>query len=124
MTAKKSKFTYMKSFKIIIILVITCYVSFSCETATYEDISSKAANPTYTANIQTIISNNCLSCHGAGDQYPTLETYSQVRESAEEGSMICRIDDQSCGSVMPQSGRMPQTSINTIKNWAANGFPN
>jgi hypothetical protein len=51
-----------------------------------------------------------------------METYAQVREAAENGNMICRIDDQSCGLVMPQSGRMPQTKINTIKNWVSNGF--
>jgi hypothetical protein len=53
-----------------------------------------------------------------------METYAQVRDAAENGNMICRIDDQSCGAVMPQSGRMPQTRINTIKKWAANGYPN
>jgi hypothetical protein len=53
-----------------------------------------------------------------------METYTQVRDAAENGNMICRIDDQSCGTVMPQSGRMPQSTINIIKNWVANGYPN
>jgi hypothetical protein len=102
----------MRALKIIIVLVITSLIGFSCESSTYEEISGEVANPTYTVHVQPIIQNNCLSCH------------SQVRNAAEEGNMICRIDDQSCGSVMPQSGRMPQTTINTIKNWATNGFPN
>ncbi len=115
----------MKALKSTIILAISCYVAFSCDSSTYDEISGQVANPTYRANVKTIIDNNCLSCHSAlAGQYPTMETYAEVREAAESGSMICRIDDQSCGSVMPQSGRMPQTNINTIKKWAANGFPN
>ena len=77
------------------------------------------------ANIKSIIDNNCLSCHSvAGAEFPTMETYIQVKEAAENGDMICRIDNQSCGAVMPQSGRMSQPTINTIKKWVANGYPN
>jgi uncharacterized membrane protein len=115
----------MKALKIIFILMITFYVGFSCDSATYDEISGEVSNPTYTSNVKPIVVNNCLSCHSeAGAQFPTLETYVQVREATENGAVICRIDDQSCGSVMPQSGRMPQTNINTIKKWAANGYPN
>jgi hypothetical protein len=115
----------MKTLKIIFVLMITIYVGFSCETATYDEISGEVANPTYAVNVKPIINNNCFPCHSAaGGQYPVMETFVQAREAAEIGSMICRIDDQSCGAVMPQSGRMPQTNINTIKKWAANGYPN
>ena len=115
----------MKAIKIIILILITCYVGFSCESSTYDDISGQVSNPTYTANVKYIIVNNCLSCHSAAaGQNPTMDTHSEVRDAAENGGMICRIDDQSCGSVMPQSGRMPQTTINTIKKWATNGYPN
>ncbi len=114
----------MKALKIIFILMITFYIGFSCESSTYDEISVEVAIPTYTANVKTIIDNNCLSCHGVAGKYPTMENYTQVREAAEKGDMICRIDDQSCGEVMPKSGRMPQTNINTIKKWADNGFPN
>jgi hypothetical protein len=116
----------MKVLKIIIVVLIAGLIGFSCETQTYDEISGEeVANPTYTTNVKPIIENNCLSCHSlAGGEIPTMETYSQVRDAAENGNMICRIDDQSCGAVMPQSGRMPQTRINTIKKWTANGFPN
>jgi len=115
----------MKALKISIILMVVCFIGFSCESSTYEEISGIVTNPTYKANVKVIIDNNCLSCHSAaGGQYPTMETYVQVRDAAENGNMICRIDDQSCGSVMPQSGRMPQTNIDIIKKWAVNGYPN
>lgn len=115
----------MKALKILILIAIGSYIGFSCESATYEEISGEATNPTYTTNVKPIVDNNCLSCHSAAaGQFPTMETYTQVRDAAENGDMICRIDDQSCGAVMPQSGRMPQTRINTIKKWAADGYPN
>ncbi len=115
----------MKTIKIISILLIAYYLGFSCQTATYDEISVEVAKPTYTVNVRPIINNNCFPCHSAaGGQYPVMETFVQAREAAEIGDMICRIDDQSCGLVMPQKGRMPQTNINTIKKWVANEYPN
>lgn len=116
----------MRVLKFIIILVGVCCVGLSCESSTYQEISKEVvANPTYTANVNPIIVNNCLSCHSAaGGQNPRLETYTQVRAATEIGKLICRIDDQSCGSVMPQSGRMPQTNIDVIKNWSKSGYTN
>jgi hypothetical protein len=113
----------MKALKLIFIIAIGFV--FSCESNTYEEISGEIENPTYTINVKSIIDNNCLSCHSSsGGEFPTMETYLQVKNVAQNGNMICRIDDQSCGSVMPQSGRMPQTKINTIKKWTNNGCPN
>jgi hypothetical protein len=114
----------MKTVKIIFSLMIALSVGFSCDSSTYDEVSGEVSNPMYVSNIKPIIANNCLSCHSAaGAQYPTMETYMQVREATENGAVICRIDDQSCGAVMPQSGRMPQATINIIKKWAANGYP-
>lgn len=115
----------MRALLFFCVLAIVVAMEFSCESATYEEIAGENANPTYTASVKPIMANNCLSCHSvAAGQSPSLETYAQVREATETGDVICRIDDQSCGKVMPQSGRMPQININTIKKWAANGFPN
>jgi hypothetical protein len=115
----------MRVLIIFCILVVITSIAFSCDSSTYEEIAGENANPTYTVSVKPIIVANCLSCHSvAADQYPALETYTQVREATESGDVICRIDNQSCGSVMPQSGRMPQININTIKKWATNGFPN
>jgi hypothetical protein len=112
----------MKALKIILLALVGSFIV-SCESHTYEDISGEVANPTYTANVKSIIDNNCLSCHSvAGSQFPTMETYSQVKNAAQNGNMICRIDDQSCGSVMPVTGRMEQIKINIIKKWATNGY--
>lgn len=106
-------------------MILGCYIIYSCESSTYEEIAVTVENPTYTSRVKSIIDNNCISCHGTnGPQVPTMVTYAQVRDVAENGDMICRIDDQSCGPVMPQTGRMPQSNIDAIKKWAADGYPN
>lgn len=115
----------MRTLKFCCILLIFSVIGFSCDSATYEEIAGEKSNPTYVVSVKPIITTNCLSCHSAAaGQFPTLETYIQVREATETGNVICRIDDQSCGTVMPQSGRMPEVNISTIKKWAANGFSN
>jgi hypothetical protein len=50
----------MKTFKIIIVFMIACFIEFSCDSNTYEEISGEVANPTYTNNVKPIIENNCL----------------------------------------------------------------
>jgi hypothetical protein len=115
----------MKAIKFFVCLIIVLAIGFSCESSTYDEIAGENSNPTYTSSVKPIMAANCLSCHSvAKGQYPSLETYAQVREATATGDVICRIDDQSCGAVMPRSGRMPQVNITTIKKWAASGFPN
>jgi uncharacterized membrane protein len=109
---------------VVIVLVTIALVLTSCESKTYEDISDSSKNPTYTKNIEPIIASNCVSCHSNDSQYPNLENYTEVKDAIVEGNLICRIDDQSCGSVMPQSGRMPQITIDLIKLWRDQGFEN
>jgi hypothetical protein len=109
---------------ILAVMVTIAFVLNSCESKTYEDISDSSENPTYTKNIGPIIASNCVSCHSNGSQDPNLESYTEVKEAIIEGDLICRIDDQSCGSVMPQQGRMPQTIIDMIKLWRDQGFVN
>ena len=117
----------MKTYKIIAFFSFIVLTFFSCQSNTYEDISPKnVVNPTYLANIKPIVQANCLSCHsqsGTG-QYPNMETYSEFREACANGDVICRIEGTSCGEIMPQGGSLPQSSINLIKLWKAQGFIN
>jgi mono/diheme cytochrome c family protein len=117
----------MKTLRTLAIFAIFALTLFSCQSNTYEDISPKnVTNPTYAKNIKPIFDANCVSCHsdGGSGQSPNLETYEQVKNGCENGKVICRIDDQSCGEVMPQAGRMPQSTIDLIKLWEAQGFVN
>jgi hypothetical protein len=114
--------------KSILLLLFAC-ASFlvSCTTRTYEEISeTESTLPiTYTSNIKSIINSNCIGCHFDGGQFPTLETYEQVKNAAQNGNLICRIDQtQSCGSVMPPSGPMPKQAIDMILLWQKEGYKN
>ncbi|MBC7440788.1 MAG: hypothetical protein H7250_12505 [Flavobacterium sp.] len=117
----------MKTYKTLLFLSFVVLTLFSCQSSTYDDISPKdVTNPTYAKNIKPIVDANCISCHsqsGTG-QYPNMETYSDFREACANGKVICRIEGTSCGEVMPQSGRMPQSTVNLIKLWKAQGFIN
>lgn len=117
----------MKTYKTLIFLSFVVLTIFSCQSSTYDDISPKnITNPTYAKNIKPIVDANCISCHSQGGtgQYPNLETYLELKDGCENGKVICRIEGQTCGEVMPQSGRMPQSTIDLIKLWKAQGFLN
>jgi hypothetical protein len=106
----------------LVLLVVVGAVFNSCESNTYEEISTVVKNPTYTKNVEPIIRSTCSGCHGSN--FPSLQNYAEVKDAADNGDLICRIDDQSCGAVMPQQGRMPQAIIDMIKLWRDQGFVN
>ncbi len=79
---------------------------------------------TYNDDIQVIINNNCLACHSdppAGAPFP-LATYDQVLVRAENGQLLGAISrDAGDPRIMPPSGRLPQSVINTIQQWIEQG---
>lgn len=110
---------------IIFLIVLTGVLVVSCESNTYDEISY-VPNPTFSANIGPIIKTNCGSCHSGGKQFPNLESYAEVKDAILNGNLLCRIDapDTCFGSIMPTSGRMPQTTIDMIKLWQTQGYVN
>lgn len=102
---------------IVITLVTTGLILNSCESNTYLEISSLVANPTYTKDVEPIIRSYCTDCHS------NLGSYDGVLDAIKNRKLICRIEGKSC-EVMPNSGRMPQTTIDLIKLWAFQGYIN
>ncbi|WP_348811373.1 c-type cytochrome [Flavobacterium maritimum] len=86
---------------------------------------STVTNPTYTANIKSIIDGNCISCHGPGGEqsnHPLL-TYEEV--SSRSTDIKERIGKPAGDPmVMPKGGKLSQTNIDLINKWIANGMPN
>ncbi len=113
----------MKKVTVFLTVVISTILYISCDSNTTQEISSVVANPTYTANVKTVIDSKCTGCHSGGNQNPNLETYLEVKEATatETGTVLCRIND-ACGDVMPTSGKMPQQTIDMIQRWADQGF--
>lgn len=77
---------------------------------------------TYTANIQTIVSNRCVSCHSTSNAQGglVLETYTQVKNSTQNGNLIQRINDPA--NPMPTTGLMPAQQRALFDAWVQNGY--
>lgn len=119
--------------KIIVFSILINGIIFgSCNSKSIKELQADEiviTNPTYTKDIEPIFKSQCTSCHGVSgtQQYPNLETYDEVKDAIENGVVICRIDNPdecSTGKVMPQSGKMPQKTIDLIKLWKTQGFIN
>ena len=77
---------------------------------------------TYTGDVKAIIDNNCLTCHGAVNPNAglSLVTYQQVRNSAENGNLIARMND--AVNPMPQGGLLSAQTRAVIDKWKDDGF--
>jgi len=108
----------------IFIAILGSVIFASCESNTYSEVGVVAAAPTYTANVQPIMAADCTSCHSTdGGQEPFLETYDEVKSAVESNNLLGEIAAPA-GLGMPESQRLPQSKIDAVTNWAANGFPN
>lgn len=78
---------------------------------------------TYTGDVKAIIDNNCVSCHGTTNPNAglSLVTYQQVRNAAENGNLIPRMNNAT--NPMPPTGRLSATVRALIDAWADDGFP-
>lgn len=78
---------------------------------------------TYTDDIASIMTNNCVTCHSGAAPAAGLEliNYDNVRASAKDGNLLARIEDSA--NPMPPSGLMADSNIDKLKQWAEDGFP-
>ncbi|RAJ16913.1 hypothetical protein [Olleya aquimaris] len=116
--------------KITYLITIISLTFFSCSNNSEDDLIDNTPLPegqkvTYTADIKTIIDNNCISCHsnppvnGASN---SLVTYQDVSNQAN--TVLNRISLQSGeGGAMPLGGpRLPQASIDLFQQWIEDGL--
>ncbi|MBI5375097.1 MAG: c-type cytochrome [Candidatus Schekmanbacteria bacterium] len=77
------------------------------------------ANPTYDADIKSILSSYCISCHkGASPSAGVkLDTYADAVANAS--AMKTAVD----AGTMPPSGSLAADLVTTIDNWVNNGTP-
>ncbi len=113
----------MKKLTVFLIVLISTSIYVSCDSNTTQEISAVVTNPTYSANIEPVISAKCAGCHSNGSQDPNLETYQEVKDAIENGTVLCRINGtDNCGEIMPTSGKMPQATLNMIQLWVDQGY--
>jgi len=124
------KHFFPMKFKQFIFAGTFAFLILSCTNTSENDLIEQldpAVVITYTEHIKPIYDTNCLNCHsnppinGAG---MPLSTLSELQNSIENTDHIDRISRQSGESgFMPLGGaRLPQTSIDLIKQWQSEGF--
>lgn len=110
--------------KYILPLLITGFSISSCTTAEIplENTTPITKKIKYNPDVKTIITNNCLNCHGS--QNPSaglsLVNYNQVRASAENGNLISRMND--ANNPMPPSGLLPSQTRAVMGKWVSDGY--
>ncbi|MFD2565638.1 hypothetical protein [Aquimarina rubra] len=80
---------------------------------------------TYIGHVKTIIDANCIECHGDPlDQgaIMMLLTYDQVVDAVNNRGLFNRIATNNAFNVMPESGRLPQATIDIVEDWIADGL--
>jgi len=92
-----------------------------------ENLVTPETNVTYSANVATIINNNCIVCHGttpANGAPMSLVTYEQVKQAVQERGLLERISRaQGAEGMMPLGGtRLPQATIDVLIQWNAQGL--
>lgn len=119
----------MKNYRYIYVAVLFIWGLVSCESHTYDEIGPDEiiveGDVTYTANVKSIITSNCVSCHVAGGvaSFRPLTTYEEVKSAVENDDLLDLIQRQNGESgAMPQTGRMPQATINVVLEWYADGL--
>ncbi len=114
--------------KEILIVTLIGLLLGSCTNDSESDLREPDSPPvsSYEASIKQIISNNCVGCH----QDPpingapfALNTYNRVRDRTEKGNLLFAMKRQTGEpAAMPPAGRLPQSTIDLIEQWADEGF--
>ena len=112
----------------IAIFLIAISVFQSCTTAILDEGNTSDLPPitrivTYDAEVQNIMFNRCVTCHGGSAPQAGLDltTYSNTRSSAEMGNLIQRMN--SATSPMPPNGLVSSELRQVMDKWVSDGFP-
>lgn len=100
----------------------------SCTTAVIDEGSVDALPPlnrtvTYSSDVQNIMFNSCITCHGGAVPSAGLDlsSYQSVKTSAEFGSLIQRMNN--AANPMPPNGLLSPQTRQIMDKWVQDGFP-
>lgn len=127
---KKIKFPFYKQNIFLFSFIIFCLFLLACT-------SDKSSAPTplsnasncdtvrykYNNNVKSIISSNCLGCHGTGSANGDLSTYTNVSAYALSGALMGSLKGQGY-TQMPPAGKLSDCDIKGIENWVIAGANN
>jgi mono/diheme cytochrome c family protein len=114
----------MKKLNQTIIVFIATVTFGSCTNAIINDEEVVPINNEvkYNPNVNAIMFNNCVTCHGGGAPSAGLDltTYSTVRNATENGNLLNRINNGA--NPMPSAGLMNVQDRATIQKWKDDGY--
>lgn len=110
----------MKNIHISFLLLVSFLGFWACSADATQDLTALVTDPTYTRDVQPVMAAACTGCHATGDQYPALDSYLSVKEAAEMGQLVCRVQG-SCGEIMPPDGALPSNTTTMIGLWKDQG---
>ena len=102
-------------------------IFYGCSSSSNDDLTSPTPNPdpsakiTYDANIKSIMTGNCTSCHGnppTQNAPYSLSTYTQVKDKVD--IILTRINSST--NPMPASGQMPLATRQLFQQWKDDGL--
>ncbi len=108
-------------------LVIIILVGQSCTTAIIEESITEELPPltrtvTYESDVQSIMNNFCITCHGgpAPNAGLDLGTYSNTRNAALNNGLVERMND--VNNPMPPNGLLTPQIRQLIDKWIEDGL--
>ncbi|MDA0784371.1 MAG: hypothetical protein O2814_07490 [Bacteroidetes bacterium] len=117
---KKQIYSYLG---FLLITIQSC--SYDNETDKYGAKTCDSANPTYKTNIEPLINQNCLGCHGSGGSSGgvNLGSYELVKMQIDKGKLIPSVKQLPGYYAMPPSNKLSPCDIGQLDNWIRNGMP-
>lgn len=100
------------------------------EEALYPDEVCNTSQVGFSETIAPIISNNCLSCHGASNNAVSggginLDGYSHVKTYVDNGLLLSAVKHDGTASPMPEGAdKLSACQISQIEQWIVNGASN
>lgn len=99
----------------------------SCTKAIVDDVDPGTLPPLtkpikYNPDIQAIMYNNCVTCHGgvAPSAGLLLNNYNDVKQAAQNGTLISRMNNAT--APMPPNGLVSPELRQIIDKWKTDGF--
>jgi hypothetical protein len=113
--SNKTRF-FFAALLLLVLSLPNCY--YDNEQELYGGNTCDTTSVTYSAEVTSVLQNNCYGCHDTGTDYP-LNSYDLLRPYATGGLLLQRMRDAS--NPMPPSGILDSCSIHKIDAWVREG---
>lgn len=105
-----------------LLAVLSVIIFASCKKDNNKTPVCDGSNPTYNADIRSIINSNCTSsgCHDAGSGDGDFTSYNGLEAVLNNGRFESEVLKN---QTMPEGTSLSESQLNKLQCWADNGFP-